>query len=95
MKIKLKFLNKDIDIPDMLKTVVELQPDAEALKEIAALRHQVNLLEGLVTTYREQLGNFCIGLLSENPEESTLTPEEIAMDLVEIFRLENEVLGEE
>lgn len=96
MKFKINFDRKDLNIPEMLKKAskVVLGPDLEMVKTITELQHKVMLAEGMVVSYREQLGNFCIGLLSED-SDTDLTVEEIALDLIEIFRLENEVLGEE
>ncbi len=96
MKFKINFDRKDLNIPDMLKKAskVVLGPDPEMVKTITELQHKVMLAEGMVVSYREQLANFCIGLISED-SDTDLTIEEVAMDLIEIFRLENEVLGED
>lgn len=94
--MKIKFFKKDVDIPGMLKEAAGkiAGPDEQMVHELAKLRHQVALAEGIITSYREQLANYCIAIL-DNGESSVyqadLSPEDIANDLIGIFRLESEV----
>lgn len=100
MKFKLTFGKKDIDIQDMLKKAASkvVGPDPQLVQEVAKLRHEKQLLEAIVVSYRERLANYCVMLTNEEGVDtlvSSMTPFDIGNDLADIFNLENEVFGED